>query len=76
MPPEPPPLPYVAPQRLLAGAGLAAAPVALLLSVLVGLDLPGWVGYLLVAWFVGGFVHLVKHMRRHPDDPWDDGARV
>ena len=46
------------------------------LSLLAGIDLPRWVGWLMVAWFVGGFVYLVHQMPREPRDPWDDGSRV
>jgi hypothetical protein len=76
VPPPPPPLPHVAPDRLVAWAGVFGSPAALLLALLVGLELPSWVGYLLVVWFVGGFVYLVAHMSREPRDPGDDGARL
>ena len=76
VPPPPPPLPRVAPDRLLAWLGIFGAPVALLTAVLVGVHLPGWLGYLLVAGFVGGFVYLVTRMPRGPHDPADDGARL
>ena len=35
-----------------------------------------WLGYLLVAAFVGGFLYLVTRMPRGPRDPADDGARL
>jgi hypothetical protein len=36
-----------------------------------------WLGYLLVASFIGGFGYLVVKMPRSEDiDPWDDGARL
>jgi hypothetical protein len=76
VPPPPPPLPHVAPDRLVAWAGVFGSPTALLAALLVGLHLPSWVGYLLVVWFVGGFVYLVAHMSREPRDPGDDGARL
>ena len=76
VPPPAPPLPYVAPPRLAAGVGVFVPPLVLLVAVVFGISLPGWLGYLLVAGFVGGFAYLVAHMRKRPDDPWDDGARV
>jgi len=76
VPPPAPPLPYVAPSRLAAGLGVLGAPLVLLIAVVGGISIPGWLGYLMVAWFVGGFVYLVLQMKKRPDDPWDDGARV
>ena len=76
VPPPPPPLPRVAPDRLLAWTGVFGPPVVLLVAVVTGLHLPGWLGYLLVGGFVGGFVYLVSRMPRGPRDPADDGARL
>jgi hypothetical protein len=76
VPPPPPPLPRVAPDRLLAWAGVFGAPVVLLTAVVTGIDLPAWLGYLLVGGFLGGFVYLVTRMPRGPRDPSDDGARL
>jgi hypothetical protein len=76
VPPPPPPLPRVAPDRLLAWAGVFGAPVVLLTAVVTGIDLPAWLGYLLVGGFIGGFVYLVTRMPRGPRDPSDDGARL
>lgn len=76
VPPEPGPLPVPAPDRGIAWMGVFGAPVVLLVSLLAGIDLPRWVGWLMVAWFVGGFVYLVHQMPREPRDPWDDGSRV
>ena len=76
VPPEPGPLPVPAPDRGIAWIGVFGAPVVLLVSLLAGIDLPRWVGWLMVAWFVGGFVYLVHQMPREPRDPWDDGSRV
>jgi hypothetical protein len=76
VPPPPPPLPRVAPDRLLAWAGVFGAPVVLLTAVVTGIDLPAWLGYLLVGGFLGGFVYLVTRMPRGPRDPFDDGARL
>ena len=76
VPPPPPPLPRVAPDRLLAWAGVFGAPVVLLAAVVFSVQLPAWLGYLLVAGFVGGFVYLVTRMPREPRDPADNGARL
>ena len=76
VPPPPPPLPRVAPDRLLAWSASSARPLVLLTAVVLGVHLPGWLGYLLVGGFVGGFVYLVTRMPRGPRDPADDGARL
>jgi hypothetical protein len=77
VPPTPPPLPKLPPDRFLAWAGLFGSPTILLLCLLLDVSLPPWMGYLLVASFVGGFGYLVVKMPRSTDiDPWDDGARL
>jgi hypothetical protein len=77
VPPPPPPLPKLPPDRLLAWAGLFGSPTVLLVCVVLNLHLPPWLGYLLVASFIGGFVYLVVKMPHRDDiDPWDDGARL
>ena len=76
VPPPPPPLPRVAPKRLVAWTGVFGSPTVLLTALLLGVSLPAWLGYLLVAAFVGGFVYLVAMMPRGPRDPFDDGARL
>ncbi|MFC4786604.1 hypothetical protein ACT8ZV_19170 [Nocardioides sp. MAHUQ-72] len=76
VPPPPPPLPHVTPDRLVAWGGVFGAPAILLVALLAGLHFTSWIGYLLVAWFVGGFVYLVVRMPREPRDPFDDGARL
>ena len=77
VPPPPPPLPTVAPDRMVAWGGLFGSPTVLLVCLIVGIHLPPWLGYLLVAGFIGGFVYLVVHLPRGEDvDPWDDGARL
>ena len=75
-PPPPPPLPHVAPDRGLAWAGVFGAPAVLLLVTVLQVSVPAWLGYLMVAAFVGGFGYLVATMPREPRDPWDDGAQV
>ena len=76
VPPEPPPLPVPEPDRGIAWAGVVGAPLLLLVSLLFSIGLPSWVGYLMVAWFVGGFCYLVARMPKEPRDPWDDGSRL
>ena len=77
VPPHPPPLPRLPPDRLLAWVGLFGSPAVLLLCLVLNVHLPPWLGYLLVASFVGGFAYLVVKMPRRDDiDPWDDGARL
>ena len=77
VPPTPPPLPKLPPDRLLAWLGLFGSPTFLLVCVVLNVHLPPWLGYLLVASFIGGFLYLVVKMPRRDDiDPWDDGARL
>ena len=77
VPPTPPPLPKLPPDRLLAWLGLFGSPSVLLICVVLNIHLPPWIGYLLVASFIGGFLYLVVKMPRRDDiDPWDDGARI
>jgi hypothetical protein len=75
-PPEPPPVPRTTPDRLAAWLGIFGSPVVLLLALILQISLPSWLGYVLVAGFVGGFVYLVYRMPRGPRDPWDDGAQI
>jgi hypothetical protein len=76
VPPEPPPLPTLAPDRGLAWAGVFGSPAVLLVCLILSISIPTWLGYLLVVGFVGGFVYLVLQMPREPRDPWDDGAQI
>ncbi len=77
VPPTPPPLPKLPPDRFLAWLGLFGSPAILLLCLVLDLRLLPWMAYLLVASFIGGFVFLVVKMPRSTDiDPWDDGARL
>jgi hypothetical protein len=77
VPPAPPPLPRLSPDRLLAWAGLFGSPTLLLICLVFNIRLAPWLGYLLVASFIGGFAYLVVKMPRSEDiDPWDDGARL
>lgn len=76
VPPPPPPAPRLELPRHLPWLGVLGIPVLLLVSLLGGIDLPTWLGYLLVCGFVGSFVYLVLTMKPGGRDPWDDGARV
>ncbi|MCW2852629.1 MAG: hypothetical protein JWM84_2293 [Nocardioides sp.] len=76
VPPPPPPLPTTSPDRMVAWVGLFGAPAILLACLVLGVDLPGLLAYLLVAAFVGGFLYLVVQMPRGPRDPDDDGAVI
>ena len=77
VPPAPPPLPKLPPDRFLAWAGLFGSPTVLLVCLVLNIHLAPWLGYLLVASFIGGFGYLVAKMPHSTDiDPWDDGARL
>ncbi len=76
VPPEPPPLPLPPPARLLAWIGLFGVPSFVLVALVAKLNLSGWMGLLLMVWFVGGFVFLVASMRPGPGEDHDDGARL
>lgn len=78
VPPPPPPLPQVEPRRRLAWAALLGAPLVAVLFVGAGIRPAGWMLFLLVVAFVGGFSYLVATMRSGPPDDWsgDDGARI
>jgi hypothetical protein len=78
VPPVPPPMPKLEPRRKLAWIGLFGAPALMLVAVVFGWQYPGWLGFLLVAGFLGGFGYLVATMpRSRPEDgSGDDGAVV
>ncbi len=78
VPPTPPPLPTLDPRRKAAWVGLFGSPALMLLGVVLGWTYPGWVSFLLVSTFVGGFGYLVATMPRGRDRGWpgDDGAVV
>ncbi len=58
--------------------GVVAGPLLLLLVALFHLNLPGWVSFLGVLGFIGGFIALVATMTDRDDSEWgpDDGAVV
>jgi hypothetical protein len=74
VPPPPPPLPRPAPPRLLAWFGLFGVPALVLVALLAQVNLPSWLGLILMVWFVGGFIYLVASMRPGASDDYDDGA--
>lgn len=78
VPPDPPPLPKLEPRRKLAWIGLFGPPVLMLVAVVFGWQYPGWLSFLLVAGFLGGFGYLVATMPRSrgEDGSGDDGAVV
>lgn len=76
VPPRPGPVPRPTTIRLLAWLGLFGVPLVVLVCLVVGLHLPGWLGLLCTGWFVGGFVTLVATMNNHRRDEWDDGAEI
>ena len=75
VPPPPPPLPSPDPLTKGAWAALIGGPLYLLITVVLGWEVPGWAAFLAVAAFIGGFVTLVLRMGDEPRDP-DDGAVV
>ena len=78
VPPPPPPVPKGDSVTRWAWAGAVGAPVLGLLLLLLGQNLDGMLGLLLVAAFLAGFVTLVSRLRTGPriDDGPDDGAVV
>jgi hypothetical protein len=75
--PDPPePLPHLEPYKQLAWAGVICGPLFLLIAALTGLSLPGWLSWLAIVGFVGGFVTLVATMSDKDDWDPDDGAVV
>lgn len=75
IPPPPPPLPSADTTTKAAWAALFGGPLYLLIAAVLSWQVPGWVAFLAVAAFVGGFVTLVLRMGDDPRDP-DDGAVV
>lgn len=76
VPPTPPPMPVLDPRRRMAWAGLFGSPLLMLVVVVLGWTLPGWLMFLLALAFTGGFVYLVATMPRKRGDGYDDGAVV
>ncbi|MGZ5398619.1 MAG: hypothetical protein ACXWDM_01315 [Nocardioides sp.] len=76
VPPDPPPAPTIVLPRHLPWVGVFGVPAVLLVTLLAGIGLPAWLGYLLISSFVGSFVYLVLTMKPGGRDPFDDGARL
>jgi len=76
VPPDPGPVVLPTGARGAAWGGIVAAPLILLVCLVLNVRLPFPLGYVLVAWFIGGFGYLVWTMPRERPDPWDDGSRV
>ena len=74
VPPTPPPVVVTDPRRRAAWIGLFGSPLVMLVSVVLGWSLPGWLMLGLTVGFVGGFVYLVATMPHRRDG--DDGAVV
>jgi hypothetical protein len=75
IPPAPPPLPRGDAVTRGAWLALIGGPLYLLLTVILGWEVPGWAAFTAVAAFIGGFVALVLRMGDDPRDP-DDGAVI
>jgi hypothetical protein len=78
VPPEPPPLPRLAPADKLSWVGLIGGPLVLVSAAAFSLTLPTWVTLFATLGFIGGFVSLVIRMdngQDRLDDP-DNGAQV
>jgi hypothetical protein len=75
IPPPPPPLPSADPTTKGAWIALFGGPLYLLAAALLNWQVPGWVAFLAVTAFVGGFVTLVLRMGDDPRGP-DNGAVV
>lgn len=75
VPPIPPPLPSGDAVTRGAWLALIGGPLYLLLTVILGWEVPGWAAFTAVAAFIGGFVALVLRMGDDPRDS-DDGAVI
>jgi hypothetical protein len=76
VPPDPPPVPVADPRRRAAWTGLFGSPFVMLLAVVLGLQLPGWLLLGLAGAFAGGFVYLVATMKNRRGGDGGDGAVV
>lgn len=74
--PPSPPLPYVAPKRLLAWGTFALIPVVMIVAALTSRPMSGMAAALLIAVWVAAFGYLVWTMPEEPRDPFGDGAQV
>lgn len=76
VPPEPPAVSLPPGVRGLAWVGVLGVPLLVIVLVVLPWGVPGWLAFLLLTWFGGGFVYLVATMNRSAGDGWDDGAVV
>ncbi|WP_067440508.1 hypothetical protein [Nocardioides jensenii] len=76
VPPPPEPIPLPEKNRLIGWLGVFGAPLIALIALVLHHPFRGLLALLLVAWFVGGFIYLVRTMPDEPRDPWDDGSRI
>ncbi len=77
VPPEPPPLGLPDLPTGVAWGGLAGGPALLLISTVLGWELPTLLTAACVIGFVGGMVFLIARLGNGSDrDGWDDGAQV
>ena len=74
VPPPPPPLPDRHRRGCSPGSGCSASRCSCWSALVAGVNLPTWLGLILMVWFVGGFVYLVASMRPGAGDDYDDGA--
>ncbi|MGH3412776.1 MAG: hypothetical protein ACRDPH_06830 [Marmoricola sp.] len=76
-PPPAPPVQLPRGVRLAAWLGVFGAPVLLVVLIVAGVTITGWIGFGLFAAFLSGFGYLVATMRKGDGDgPGDDGAVV
>jgi hypothetical protein len=76
VPPDPPPVHVNDPRRRAAWFGMFGSPFVMLVAVVLGWQLPGWLMLGLAGAFAGGFVYLVATMPDRRGGPGDDGAVV
>ena len=76
-PPPPPPVPVGTPIRRFAWLAVLAAPVVVVLCLLVSYPLDGWIGLLVVGAFLGGLGTLFATLDdRSPDEDGPDHGAV
>ncbi len=66
VPPPPPPLPHLDPVAKGAWTALFGGPAYLVLTSLIGWNVPGWIALLAVMAFVGGFAVVVLRLGDGP----------
>lgn len=73
VPDPPPPLPKLAPYKLLAWIAVIAGPALLLLATVLSVQLPVWILLPAVGGLIGGFVTLIATMDSGNDSDWNPG---